>query len=190
MNILDDERTNILVFDPSMNYTGWVLYKPHRIVRYDCVRKKNLLAGQEFGGVMESYSAFQMALTNELVKLMRILDPEHTHVVLEQPRGSQNVKAAWALAMASTVVVSTAISMLRKNPILYTEHEAKMYVFETGTVSKQQTLKAMWSYWRGQGIQAPEKFWEKEATGERRKCMEAVADAMLILNFHLHTLAT
>lgn len=186
MNILDDERTNILAFDPSMTYTGWLLYKPHRIVRYGCIRKTNLLAGQEFSGVMDSYSAFQIEFTNELVKLMRILDPEHTHVVLEQPTGSQSSKAAWAMAMASTVVISTSISMLRKNPILYTERAAKMYMFETATVPKQRTLKTMWSYWRGQQIQPPEKFWENESTAERRKCMEAVADAMLILNLHLH----
>lgn len=186
--ILDEERTNILAFDPSMLYTGWLLYKPHKIVRYGCIRRDKLLAGRDITGVMNMYSEFQIAMSNELVSIMRLLDPECTHVVLEQPQGSQNVKAAWGMAMASSVVISTSISMFRRNPIYYTQDEAKKYMFQTGTVPKGKTMKTMWSYWRGQGVQSPEKHWEIESNSERRKCMEAVADAMLILNIHLNKL--
>lgn len=188
-NPLQDERMNILAFDPSKNYTGWLLYKPHEIIKYGCIRDADLVPEPNKKKVMDKYAEFQIGFTEELIKIMRFLDPEHTHVVIEQPTGSQSVKAAWAIAMASSVVVSTSIAMFRKKPILYTERAAKMYMFETATVPKQRTMKAMWSYWRAQNVEPPEKHWERETKGQLRQCMEAVADAMLILNLHLHEIS-
>ncbi len=184
-NILNDDRTNIVSFDPSMTATGFLIYKPHRIFRYGCIRKKDLLEGREFQYVMDEYSAYQIEFANELVKLLRWLDPEHTHVIMEQPTGSQSSKAAWGMAMASSTVISSSIAVLRKNPIIYKERDAKMYMFNSASVGKQETLKTMWSYWRAQGIPNPENTWSTLTTAQRRDSMEHVADAMLILNLHL-----
>lgn len=183
---IENQSTNILCFDPSQKYTGWLLYKPHKIVQYGCIRDDEMLDGFKFTGVMEKRSMFQVLYADKLVSLMRLLDPEHTDVVIEKPIGSQSSRAAWALAMASTGVITACVAMFRKKPILYSERDAKMHMFNSHTVSKERTLKYMWAYWRGQGIEEPKSKWVRDTNSEQRKKMEAVADAMLILNLHLH----
>lgn len=186
--MLDDPKTNIVAVDPSMLYTGLIVYKPHKIVDYYCIRKDKLLEGQNFKYVMDGYSAYQKAFTERLIRIFRMLDPDYTHLVMEQPTGSQSTKAAWGMAMASSIVISTSISMFRKYPVIYKERDAKMHMFNEASVPKERTMKYMWAYWRSQGIQDPKEAWAQEPDGERRNCMEGVADAMLILNLHFHKL--
>lgn len=187
-----NEATNVLVFDPSQNYTGWVLYKPalNKIDRYGCIRKDRIMPpDKEYSGVMEERFEFQKKFSWQLSALMKPLDPKWTQVVMEKPIGSQSSRAAWALAMASQGVVSTTVAKLHRDPIGYTEHEAKKHMFQTGTVEKSKTMKYMWAHWKSQGIEDPEERWTWETSKvEMRKMMEACADAMLILNYHLHVI--
>lgn len=187
-----DQTVNWLVFDPSMKYTGWILYKPakHKIIQYGCIRKKEILQGKEISGKMEERMAFEIGFSWALQKIMRLLDPVCTDVIMEEPIGSQSSSAAWALAMASQGVVSMSVGLLRTTPITYREREAKLHAFDYHTIGKQITMKHMWNYWFGQGIYRPESQWQNESNSERRKMMEAVADAMLILNLHLHKVST
>lgn len=189
--IIDHPATNFIAFDPSQNYTGWVAYKPaeHKITSYDCIRASRLLAGRDFSGVMEKREAFQIAYAQALHRFMKMYDPQHSYVIMEKPIGSQSAKAAWALAMASQGVTSASVMIFRKKPITYSERKAKMHTFGVRTVEKAMTDKHMWNYWLGQGIQKPEQRWINEnRTAELRNMREAVADAMLILNYHLHKL--
>lgn len=188
---LEDPASNILSFDPSQNYTGWVLHKPesNRIINYGCIRKNVLLKGQEFSGVMEEREAFQKAFSKKLHTIMKILDPETTQVVMEKPIGSQSSRAAWALAMASQGVTTATVCTLRQEPITYRQRDAKMHMFGTDVVPKGKTLKYMWAHWLSNNIEKPENKWSHEnRNAELRKMKEAVADAMLILNIHLHKL--
>lgn len=186
--LLEDPKTNIIAVDPSMLYTGLVVYKPHKIVEYHCIRKKKLLEGQKFDGVMNTYSAYQKEMSKRLIDILRFFDPDYTHLVMEQPTGSQSTKAAWGMAMSSSLIIAISISMFRKYPFIYKERDAKMHMFQTATVPKERTMKYMWAYWRSQGIQDPNDQWKNETNTEKRACMEGVADAMLILNLHLHKL--
>lgn len=190
---ISNPASNVIAFDPSQNYTGWLLYKPaeHRIVRYGCIRKSVLLAGMEFTGVMQEREAFQKKFSFQLRNLLSIVEPDHTQVVMERPIGSQSARAAWGLAMASQGVTTATICMLNKEPITYSERDAKMHFFHRDNVDKAETSKLMWAYWKGQGINEPEHIWKDEhRKTELRKMKEAVADSMLLLNLHNHILTT
>jgi hypothetical protein len=191
-DVLREEATNFLVFDPAQAYTGWLLYKPahHKIVSYNCITQKQLLEGKIFTGSMEKRVIFMKEYAQRLTNLMKMYDPEFTWVIMEEPIGSRSAKAAWGMAMASQAVVATAVAMTRKQPYTYREHDAKKYMFQTGTVPKQKTMKTMWNYWLSQGITDPKKRWDKHTVtdAQRREYMSHVADAMLILNLHLHNL--
>lgn len=187
-----DPATNVLVFDPAMVSTGWLWYKPcdHTIEKYGVIKKDQMLYGQKFSGMMAERVAFQQHYSEEIIKIMRWLDPEWTQVVMEEPIGSQSARAAWAMAMASQAVTTATIALMRKRPITYSEREAKMYTFETHHVPKERTVKQMWSYWLGQGIRKPDDTWKNETRNAiLQRSKEDVADAMLLLNLHIHKMS-
>lgn len=184
--------TNVIVFDPAMKSTGWLWYKPepHKIEKYGVIRKADILHGQTFSGVLDEYMAFQQRYAERLVDILRWYDPEWTQVVMERPTGTQSAKAAWAMAMASTAVTTVTRAVMRKDPIVYTEREAKMYAFETNVVPKSKIVKHMWNYWKGQGIKPAEETWKNETRNAiLDRSLSDVADAMLLLNLHIHKMS-
>lgn len=178
----------VVCFDPSQNYTGWLVFshKNNRIQEYGCLTVERLFPDGRPKKKTDFRRQYQTKMANHL---FRIIAPGYK-VAMEFPHGSQSANAAWGLGMISALITAVTVSRTGNDPFFYSQREAKKYMFEAESVEKSQTKNLMWKIWEDKGIVPAEVRWAwEQRKAEFRKYKEAVADAMLILNYHLHMMS-